>query len=101
LASLGPAAAILACMMHDEDGDVVLALQRAEVAEQCRDFSSIVLVDAVQAHEGIEDEEARRVAAYGVAQARLVPPAIEAEDGHGDDVDGNGGEIELSRAADA
>jgi len=54
-----------------------------------------------QGVEGIEDEEARRVSAYGVAQARLVPPAIEAEDGHGDDVDGNGGEIELSRAADA
>ena len=70
-------------MMHDEDGDVMLALQRAEVAEQRGDFSGVVLVDAVEAHEGIEHEKARRVAADRVAKARLIAPAIEAQDGHG------------------
>jgi hypothetical protein len=65
-------------MMHDEDGDVVLALQGAEVAEQRGDLSGVVLVDAMKSHEGIEDEEARRVAANRVAQTRLIAPANEA-----------------------
>ena len=101
LAGLRASAAIFACMMHDENGDVVLALQRAEVAKQRGDLAGVVLVDAVQAHEGIEHEETRRVAANGVAQARLIAPAIEAEYGHGDDVERDGGEVELSSAADA
>jgi hypothetical protein len=88
-------------MMHDEDGDVVLALQGAEVAEQRGDLTGVVLVDAVQAHEGVEHEKARRIAADGVAKARLIASAIEAEHGDGDDVDRDGGEIEASSAADA
>ncbi len=94
-------ATVFACMMHDEDGDVVLALQGAEIPEQRGDLTGVVLVDAVQSDEGIEDEQARRIAADGVSQARLVAPAIEAQNGDGDDVDGNGCEIELSSAADA
>jgi hypothetical protein len=45
-AGLRAGAAIFACMMHDEDGDVVLALQGAEVAEQRGDLSGVVLVGA-------------------------------------------------------
>jgi len=101
LAGLRASAAIFACMMHDEDGDVVLALQRTEVAEQRGDLTGVVLVDAVQAHEGIKDEETRRVSADGVAQPRLIASAIEAEHGHGDDVDGDAGELGVSSAADA
>ncbi|HSO37887.1 MAG TPA: hypothetical protein VLT33_35410, partial [Labilithrix sp.] len=61
-------------MMHDEDGDVVLALQRAEVAEQRGDLSGVVLVDAMKAHEGIENQKARRVPANRIAKARLIAP---------------------------
>ncbi len=101
LAGLGAAASVLACMMHNEDGDVVVALQGAEVAEQRRDLTGVVFVDALEANEGVEHEKAGRVAADGIAKARLIAPAIEAEDGDGDDVDGNGCELDLSRAADA
>jgi hypothetical protein len=35
-------------MVHDEDGDVVLALEGAEVAEQGGDLAGVVLVDTVE-----------------------------------------------------
>jgi hypothetical protein len=62
--------------MHEDNGDVLLALQRTEVAEQRGDLSRVVLVDAVQPCKGVEEEEARRVAADCVAKARLIAPAI-------------------------
>ena len=43
-------------VMDDEDSDVVLALEGAEVAKERGDFAGVVLVDAVEADERIEDE---------------------------------------------
>jgi hypothetical protein len=34
-------------VMHDEHGEMVLSLQRAQVREQRRDFAARVFVDAV------------------------------------------------------
>lgn len=93
LASRG---AILTCMMHDENGDIELPLKRPQVTEQEGDFAGIVLVDAMQADERIEHEQAWRISANGVAKARLIASAIEAEDRDGDDVDGEGLEIEVT-----
>lgn len=53
--------------MDDDDGDGERALELAEVAEQGGDLAGVVLVDTVQAHEGIEDQEARRVGRDGAA----------------------------------
>ena len=47
----------LARVVDDDDGELVAALQLAQVGEQRRDLAGDVLVDAVQADEGIEDEE--------------------------------------------
>jgi hypothetical protein len=69
---LGAGAAVLASMVHDEDGDVVLALQGAEVAEQGGDLAGVVLVDAVEPDEGVEHEEAGCELADGGAEACLV-----------------------------
>lgn len=99
-AGLG-AAPVFACMMHDKNGGVVLSLERAKVAKYCRDGLCIVLVDAVNAHEGIEDEEARGVSADGVSKARLITPAIEPEGGSRDDLDVGAREVDAARAADA
>jgi hypothetical protein len=46
-------------VMDDEHGDSVAALQLAQECEQRRNLAAGVLVDAVQAHERIEDEQAR------------------------------------------
>src|SRR5580658_10493758 len=67
-----PAAAILACVVDDEDGEIEVALQGTQVAEHGGDLSGVVLVDAVQAHEGIEDEQPRCGAAHGAGQSVLI-----------------------------
>ena len=59
-ASLGAGTAIFARMVHDEDGDVVLALEGAEIAEQGGDFTGIVLVYPVETNKGVEHEQAWR-----------------------------------------
>jgi len=53
-------AAVLAGVVDDDDGEVVLALQLAQVGEQARDVAGVVLVEPVQAYEGVEQEHAGR-----------------------------------------
>lgn len=93
--------AVLAGVMDDEDGDVELPLKGAEIAEESGDLAGVVLVDAVESNEGIEDEEAGSATADGIAEARLIATAIETQNGDGDDVDGHLGEVEAADLADA
>jgi hypothetical protein len=58
--------------MHDEHGELVSSLQRAQVREQRRDFTWGVLVDAVQAHQRIEHQEARLELHDGVFEGLAV-----------------------------
>jgi hypothetical protein len=46
----------LACVMRDEDGEREATLEVAQAREQRRDLGADILVDAMQAHEGVEDE---------------------------------------------
>jgi hypothetical protein len=46
-------------VVDDDDGDGVAALQLAQIGEQRRHFAAGVLIDAMQAHEGIEDSASR------------------------------------------
>jgi len=47
-------------VVDDDDGDAVAALQLAQIGEQRRDLAAGVLVDVMQAYEGIEHRQARR-----------------------------------------
>ncbi len=58
-------AAVLAGMVDDHEGEVVGSLEFAQVAEDGGDVLGLVLVDAVQSHEGIEHKESRRMMAHG------------------------------------
>ena len=58
LAGADVAGALLG-VVDDDDGDAVAALQLAQIGEQRRHLAAGVLIDAMQAHEGIEDEQAR------------------------------------------
>jgi hypothetical protein len=82
----GLARAVLACVVHDQDGDVVRALQFAEVPQQGGHLTGVVLIDAVQAYEGIEHEQARRILRDDLAQPPLVMRPVEAERGRRDEV---------------
>ena len=92
---LGRAAQRLTCphaasgftgVMHDEHGELVLSLQRAQVCEQRRDFTAGVFVDAVQANERVEHQEARLELRDGVFEALAVGGLIDSHGGSGDDV---------------
>jgi hypothetical protein len=52
--------------VHEHDGDVVAALELAQVREQRRDLAGVVLVDAVQADERVQ------VRVYRARTAELV-----------------------------
>src|ERR1700674_2550135 len=53
------AAGALLGVVDDDHGDAVAALQFAQKGEQWRHLAAGVLINAMQAHEGIEDEQAR------------------------------------------
>jgi hypothetical protein len=88
LAGLPAGAAVLAGVVDDEDGDVEVALERAEIAEEGGDLPSVVLVDAVEADEGIEHEQARMGTPCGPGQAVLIAALVDAQGGLDDDIEG-------------
>jgi len=64
-------------------------------------LACVVLVDPMQAHEGVEQEQARRFSAHGLGKSALVAREVEPDTGRGDDIDFESGEIEASVAAEA
>ena len=64
---MGTGTAVLARMVYDKDGDVVLALKGAEVAEQGGDFAGVVFIDPMETNKGVEHEQAWRELADGGA----------------------------------
>ena len=68
-------------------GGVEPSLQVAQEGEDGGDFGDGVLVDAMQAHQGVEDEQARSDVLDGVVQALAVGAMVEAQDRHVDDGD--------------
>ncbi len=100
------AAGRFAGVMHHEHGELVLPLQGAQVGEQRCDFAARILVDAVQAHERIEHQEARFELRDGVFEALSISGLVESHGGSGDDVNvevfelaGRGGTDALEPAA--
>ena len=73
-------------VMHDEYGEAVLPLQGAQVREQRCDFAAGVFIDAVQAHEGIEHQQAGRQLHDGFIETRAIDRLIEPHAGGGDHV---------------
>ncbi len=86
----GPRGPALAGMVDNDDGGVEAALDVAQMAEDGGDVGGGVLVDAVQADQGIEDEQTRRDALDGVAQCAPVARLVETQGGDVDDGDVKG-----------
>jgi hypothetical protein len=87
--------------MDDEHGDGIASLQLAQVGEQRHDLADGVLVDAVQAHERIEDEQARLECGDGLLKAPAIRIEIEPDRGRGDDLDVEIGERDAGGGRDA
>lgn len=74
-------------MVDEENGDIVRALELAEVAEERGDFARVVFVARVEADERIENEELGAEPPDGGEEALLVGGGVEANGGRGDDVE--------------
>jgi hypothetical protein len=91
----------LACVVDDDDGSVVLALHFAEKGEECGDFGGAVFVNAMEADERIEQDDAGLMQSQGPVDAKPVAVEIEAERWCGDDTEGQVGEVEVAAGAEA
>ncbi len=91
----------LARMVDEEDCSREATLELAEVGKKRGDFSDHIFVDAMQAHEWIEDEELGSQGIDGFLQSVAVVAAIESEAGRRDDMDVEGLEGDTGGARDA
>ena len=88
-------------MVYEQHGGMEAALQVAQEAEDGGDLCDGILVDAVEADEGIEDEEAGPDALDRLDQSLAVGAMIEAQGGDVDDGDVEGLEAGAGGAGDA
>lgn len=91
----------LSGVVDEEDGEGEGALQLAEVGEEGGDLEGGILVEAVEADEGIEDQQAGAMGVEGVGEAALVGGQVEAELIGEDEEDGQLGEVDLSGLGEA
>ena len=95
------AAAALLGVVDDEDGNAVAALQLAQIGQQWGDLAAGVLVDAMQAHERIEDEQARLQSGDGLGEVAAVGIEVEPNGRRGDDLDIEVGQLHAGGDRDA
>jgi hypothetical protein len=79
-------------VVDEDDGEVVAAVEFAQEPEETGDIGCAVLIEAMKADEGIEDEELGLEGLEGVVQGDPVALEIEAEAGCGNDVEVEAGE---------
>ena len=70
---------VLSRVMHQQDRQVELPLQRAKVRQQLGHFAGVVLVDAVKSHQGIQQQQPRPQPPGCLQEPRAIPIAIEPE----------------------
>ena len=97
----GPCGGVLSGVVHEHDGGAEPSLQLAQESEDGGDVGDGVLVDTVQAHQGVEDKQAWPDALDGVVQALAVAFEVEAQSRHVDDGDVEVTERRVGGAGDA
>jgi tetratricopeptide (TPR) repeat protein len=81
--ALAQAGRALAGVMDDDDGELVVTLEVPQVRQEGRDLGAGVLVDAMQPHEGIEDEERRPQGRDSRRQTLLIGGEVQPQTGRG------------------
>lgn len=87
--------------MDDDDGHGMASLQFAQIGEQRRHVTAGILIDAVQAHEWIEHEQAWPERSDGLSEVAAIGFQIEPQARRGDNLDVEFGEVEAGCGADA
>jgi len=78
LTILGARRAVLASVVYDDESEIVLALESAEISEERGDIAAVILAQAMQPDEGIEEQQARAKPLHSSRQARLIALEVEA-----------------------
>ncbi len=97
----GSGGAAFAGVVDEQDRGLEASLDVAQEAEDGGDLGDGIFVDAVEADEGVENEEAGPDALHGLDQALAVGAMIEAQGWHVDDGDVEGLEAGVGGAGDA
>jgi hypothetical protein len=71
-------------MVYDDDGEFIGALESPEEGQQGSNVTGCVLVDPMEADEGIEDEHLRPEGSDGAVEALTVGFEVQAERRSGD-----------------
>ncbi len=87
--------------MDEHDGEMVLALKLAQIAEKRGDFLRGVLVDAMQPDKRIQKQQNGLELGHGFGEPLLVGRGIDPQDGGGDDLNIELFETDLGGEADA
>lgn len=72
--------------MDQDDGDVVAAVELAQKAEQARDLGGAVLVEAVQPHQRVEQQQPRPQRRQRGVERLSISLGVEPQARRGDDV---------------
>ncbi|MEA2738180.1 MAG: hypothetical protein QOH05_1487 [Acetobacteraceae bacterium] len=88
-------------MVDDGNGDGVAPLQFAQEGEQRGDIATDILIDAMQTHERIEDQQPRFQLGDGRIETGAIGLEVEAQAGGGDHLHVEIGETDAGRGADA
>jgi hypothetical protein len=79
----------LAHVVDQRDSNTVSALKSAQISEKRRDVCTAVLVQPVQAHQGVEHQQYWLELCHGCLQALLVNIEVQSQARHSDDVEVN------------
>src|SRR4029077_2928957 len=92
----GTSRGVLSRVMHQQDRQVELPLQRTKVRQQFGHLAGMVLVDAVKSHQGIQNEEPWPQLLARLQEPHAIPIAIQPESRRGDHVDLHSSEVETA-----
>jgi len=88
-------------VMDQEHGQMKLALELTQEAEQGRDLRGLVLIALMQADEWIQNQQQRSEGFHGRDQTLAIQNYVQAQGSGGDDVQGELGQGNLGGSGDA
>lgn len=86
-------------MVHHQDGEIVLTLQPTQKSQQGRDLVGHVFVNAVQTHEGVEDQEFGLMVSDRLGQGLAICVEVQPQARRGDHLDVDVCQFEIRGAA--
>jgi hypothetical protein len=74
-------------VVDEDEGELVTAVDVSQVSQQARDIAGAVLIQAVQTHQRVQEQQLGFECLQGLLQSAAVALEVQAEAGGGDDVE--------------